>query len=146
MRVHGAPRRLRSLPSWLLNQAAAAASRATAAVFDAEGMHRSQFAVLAALDEFGPLSQAALSDRTGLDPSDVVRWVDELAGTGHVERARDPSDRRRNVISLTDSGRERLRDLDEKLERAQQELLAPLTAAQRDELTALLQGLLAIAD
>lgn len=144
MRVDGAPRRLQSLPSWLLNQAAAAAGRVTAGVFETAGMHRSQFAVLAALDEFGPLSQAALSERTGLDPSDVVRWIDELASAGQVERTRDPADRRRNVISLTSSGRSRLQDLDRALQRAQLEFLAPLTPAQREDLTTLLKDLLAI--
>ena len=79
MDVEGAPSRLRALPSWLLGQVSVRARRVVGDVLAQEGVHRSQFALMASLDEFGPLSQTALSDRSGLDRSDVVRWVDDLA-------------------------------------------------------------------
>src|SRR6266540_2768792 len=53
------------------------------------------YAVLAALQEFGPASQAALSRRTGIYRSDLVAVINELAGRGLIERAPDPADRRR---------------------------------------------------
>jgi DNA-binding MarR family transcriptional regulator len=138
MDPQSAPDRLRALPSWLLGQASARARRVVGEVLADEGLHRSQFALMASLEQFGSLSQSALSERSGLDRSDVVRWIDDLAGQGLVERSQDPTDRRRNVISLTDQGRRRLTDLDLKLNRAQQELLTALTPDERAQLVQLL--------
>lgn len=139
-----APERLRAMPSWLVGQVAALSRRVVGDVLEAEGLHRSQYALLASLEEFGPVSQAELSDRSGLDRSDVVRWVDELEAAGLLGRTRDPGDRRRNVIALTVAGRRRLRQLDAVLARAQASFLDPLTPAERDRLVALLGRVLGL--
>jgi DNA-binding MarR family transcriptional regulator len=57
---------------------------------------------------------------------------------GHVERAPDPDDRRRNVITMTGAGRERLDELDETLAAVHDRLLRPLDEAEREQLFALL--------
>jgi DNA-binding MarR family transcriptional regulator len=142
--VDNAPNRLRSLPSWLLGQAAIEARRAVSEVLAREGVHRSQYALMASLEEFGPLSQTALSDRSGLDRSDVVRWVDGLAARGLVQRTRDPGDRRRNVISITRQGVVRLEELDADIGRAQQDLLSGLSDEERRLLILLLRRLLGL--
>jgi DNA-binding MarR family transcriptional regulator len=144
MDTDNAPDRLRTLPSWLLGQASAEARRMVGEVFAAEGVHRSQFALLAALAQFGPLSQAALSDRSGLDRSDVVRWIDDLTARGLAERTRDPADRRRNAVSLTPAGRDRLDRLDTRLAGAQDALLRPLSGPERAQLVTLLGRLLGL--
>jgi DNA-binding MarR family transcriptional regulator len=140
--IDNAPNRLRSLPSWLLGQAAVEARRVVGDVLAREGLHRSQYALMASLEEFGPLSQTELSDRSGLDRSDVVRWVDGLAERGLVERTRDPGDRRRNVISITRQGLHRLEELDAQIGRAQQDLLKTLSEEERKQLILLLGRLL----
>lgn len=144
MDLESVPDRLRSLPSWLLGQASVQARRIVGGVLADEGLHRSQYALMASLEQFGPLSQTALSDRSGLDRSDVVRWVDDLAARELVERTRDPGDRRRNAVSLTDQGRRRLAVLDVRLGGAQDELLAGLSAKERDQLVALLGRVLGL--
>ena len=65
------------------------------------GARKWHYAVLAALEEHGPASQATLSDRAGLYRSDLVAVLNELEVAGHVQRAPDPDDRRRNVITIT---------------------------------------------
>jgi DNA-binding MarR family transcriptional regulator len=137
--VETAPDRLRRLPSWLLGQLNAEARRAVGAVFAAHRLHRAQYALLAALDEFGRQSQAALSDRSGLDRSDVVRWIDELAERGLVARERDPADRRRNVVSVTGVGRRLLARLDTDVAAVQDRVLTRLSAREREQLVALLR-------
>ena len=77
-----------------------------------------------------------------MDRSDVVAAINELAGRGFVERTPDPDDRRRNIVSLTKAGDRQLRRLDEALDHAQDELLGPLTAEDRQTLTGLLTRLL----
>lgn len=133
-----APARVRALPSWLLNQAALAANRSVAAGLAAVDARRHHYLLLAALDEAGPASQADLSRRTAVDRSDMVAAVNELAARGLVERGHDASDRRRNVITLTAAGRRHLGTLEALLSGVQDELLAPLSPAERRELVALL--------
>src|SRR5215217_1167090 len=121
-------------PSWLMTQTALHAHRLVSdglAAADARGYH---YRLLAALEEFGPASQAALGRRTGIDRSYVVEAVNELADRGLVERARDPEDRRRNIITITPPGARQLRRLDGVLAGIQDELLAPLSTHERDEL------------
>jgi DNA-binding MarR family transcriptional regulator len=134
-----APARLRALPSWLLNQAALRAQRLVADGLGAVGAHRSHYAVLTALAEFGPDSQAALGRRCGIDRSDMVALVNDLAGDRLVDRQPDADDRRRNVITITPAGRRHLRMLDSVVARVQDALLEPLSAGERDQLVALLR-------
>jgi MarR family transcriptional regulator, lower aerobic nicotinate degradation pathway regulator len=133
-----APARVRVLPSWLLNQAALAANRSVGDGLAALGARRHHFVLLAALDEVGPASQAELSRATTIDRSDMVAAVNELAERGLVERAPDPLDGRRNVVSLTPAGRRHLRTLDRQLAGIQDDLLAALSPAERRTLVALL--------
>lgn len=138
MDVESAPARLRALPTWLLNQAALQGQRIGAETLAAVGAHRTHYAVLAALDEFGPDSQAELGRRCGIDPSDMVALMGLLTGDGLVERQPDPADRRRNLVSITRAGRRRLDELAEVVGAAQDELLKPLSDAERGRLVALL--------
>ena len=133
-----APARLRALPSWLINQAALSATRLVTEVLDSADTRRHHYALLTALDEFGSASQADLSRRTTIDRSDMVATVNELAEHDLVERAPDPTDRRRNVITITSQGRRHLRKLDRLVDQAQGELLAPLSAQDRTQLVGLL--------
>jgi MarR family transcriptional regulator, lower aerobic nicotinate degradation pathway regulator len=133
-----APARLRALPSWLLNQAAAPGNRLVTEALTRAGARRYHFALLAVLDEGGPASQAALSRRTTIDRSDLVATVNELAEQGLLVRTPDATDRRRNVVTITPVGRRQLRKLDRLLVGIQDELLAPLSADEREQLVGLL--------
>ncbi|MFD0683997.1 MarR family winged helix-turn-helix transcriptional regulator [Actinomadura fibrosa] len=132
------PARLRGAPSWLINQASAHSHRLVSAGFTAAGARGYHFRLLAALAEYGPASQADLGRHTGIDRSDVVAALNELAAKGFVERSPDPSDRRRNIITITPAGTRHLSHLDEVLAGIQDELLAPLSAAERTQLADLL--------
>jgi len=132
------PTRLRGLASWLLGQAALRAQRLGTDRFAAADAHRSFYAVLCALDEYGPASQIELGRRCGFDRSDVVAIVNDLVAGKLVERRGDPSDRRRNIITLTPAGRRRLHKLDRVADGIQDELLAPLSVRERKQLTSLL--------
>ena len=133
-----APERLRTLPTWLLAQAALAGQRVGSEALAAVGAHRSHYAVLAALDEGGPASQADLGRRCGIDPSDMVALVRVLTGDDLVARRPDEADRRRNVIEITPAGRRRLGELGDVVASAQEALLAPLSPTERARLTAAL--------
>ncbi|MFD4770673.1 MarR family winged helix-turn-helix transcriptional regulator [Streptomyces niveus] len=134
--------RLRQRASRLLSQVATRSDRLInegLAQADARKWH---YAVLASLQDFGPASQAALSKRTGIYRSDMVGVLNELAQRQLVERAPDPDDQRRNVITISTAGRRQLRRLDRVLDVLHDELLAPLDPTERDHLVRLLTRLL----
>ena len=138
MEAESSPARLRTLPTWLLHQAAQLGQRIGADALARVGAHRSHYAVLAALDEFGAASQATLGRRCGIDPSDMVALMAVLTADGLVERRPDAADRRRNVVTITPAGRRRMDALGDAVAAAQDELLAPLSDAERTRLAALL--------
>jgi len=129
------------LHSWLLNQAAARANRLVAAEFGQAGS-RSRYPVLAGLSEFGPISQAELGRRVGIDRSDMVALLNGLERDGLAVRAPDENDRRRNALRITPAGEQALLALDDLVDRGQAALLAPLTEEEREQLARLLRRLL----
>ena len=133
------PLRLQRLPSWLAAQVARRAQRLVEEALAREGARRQHFVVLTSLAEQGPASQAALGRRLWIDRSDLHAILNELESNGQVARVRDETDRRRNVVALTRTGRAALARLDKRVDAAQEELLAPLPAADRRELRRLLE-------
>jgi DNA-binding MarR family transcriptional regulator len=131
------------LPSWLLTQTAAHAGRLVSDGFARAGARGYHYRLLTSLLEDGPASQAALGRRTAIHLSDMVAALNELEEGGYLERTPDPADRRRNVITVTEAGRRRAAQLDAGVRGIQDELLAPLDAREREQLTALLRKLLA---
>ncbi|MET9551397.1 MarR family winged helix-turn-helix transcriptional regulator [Streptomyces sp. NPDC006645] len=136
------PAAWQGLPTWLLTQTAHHAHRLVTDAFTAAGARGYHYRLLATLEEFGPSSQAGLSRRTGIHVSDTVGALNELGDGGLIERAPDPADRRRNVISLTAEGERHLRRLEKPLAEAQDELLAPLSPQERRRFTDYLSRLL----
>jgi MarR family transcriptional regulator, lower aerobic nicotinate degradation pathway regulator len=134
-----APERLRELPSRLLSLAAGYAQRLVGERLATVDSRKWHYAVLAALEEFGPDSQSGLSDRTGIHRSDLVATINELTARGFVVRAPDPADHRRNAITPTEEGRRHLRRLDVLIADAEAELLTPLSDRDRAELTRILK-------
>src|SRR4051794_14222535 len=137
-----APARLRSKPSWLLNKVSARAHAVVVETMSALDGHAHHFAILAALDEFGPDSQVRVGQRCGIDQSDMNAMLNELTERRHVVRTPDPSDRRRNRVTLTAAGRRRLEELDTALTGIQHDILRALSAGERDTLTQLLTRIL----
>lgn len=76
------------------------------------GMTRAQVATLGRLEREEGLSQNEMAETLELAPIAMVRIIDQLEGEGLVERRADPSDRRCNLLYITESGRNRLASLD----------------------------------
>ncbi|GAA2794534.1 MarR family winged helix-turn-helix transcriptional regulator [Kitasatospora paracochleata] len=133
-----APPSLTGLSTYLLSRTGKAARAALAERLAVRGLRLWHMAVLAALADFGPHAQRDLASRLGVDPSDMAKVVDQLASAGRVERVRDPADRRRLTVTATEEGRAALAELDAEARAVQDALLAPLTAAEREQLHALL--------
>ncbi|SHL80790.1 MarR family winged helix-turn-helix transcriptional regulator [Streptomyces yunnanensis] len=133
-----APSRIRALPSWLLGRAAARGHRLVAEALAAEGMRMMHHAVLCAVAELGPVSQAELGRTVGIDPKDMVAIVNDLQKGGLVTRTPDAKDRRKNAIEISAEGKRRLRRTERLGDAANAELTAALSDEERAQLVALL--------
>lgn len=137
------PDRMKDLPTWLLSRAFARSSALLAEGFRSggDGLRGYHYRLLAALDQWGPASQADLGRDTGIDRSDVTAVLGELETRGLVERTTDPAHRRRNIVTITSEGVEVLNRLDSVLDEVQESVLEPLSPAQRRQLVGLLRRL-----
>ncbi|MFE1320506.1 MarR family winged helix-turn-helix transcriptional regulator [Kitasatospora phosalacinea] len=92
--------------------------------------------LLSVLDAGLGASQLEIAKLMRVAPSLVVSLADHLEAAGAVERLRDPADRRRQVLSLTDRGRDLLARCTARALALDAELTAGLTPAQRAALHA----------
>lgn len=69
------------------------------------GVTRPQWRALTALSRREGINQGTLADLLEVEPISLCRMVDRLEEAGHVERRRDPGDRRAWNIFLTDRSR-----------------------------------------
>jgi Transcriptional regulators len=87
--------------------------------------------LMTALNLGAAASQQDLAAKLGVAPSLVVSLADQLEALGAVQRVRDPQDRRRQVLTLTEHGRELLDQCEAAARALDDELTATLTADQR---------------
>jgi DNA-binding MarR family transcriptional regulator len=91
---------------FLLSRASGQIVRATNAALMEHGLRVRQYSVLVlACEAADGLSQRELATVLGLDPSQVVLLVDELAAAGLVERQAPEADRRTRRVVATTHGR-----------------------------------------
>jgi DNA-binding MarR family transcriptional regulator len=105
------------------------------------GLDGRELAVLAVLAAHDPLSQLEAAGRLGVDRTTMVALVDTLESKDLVVRRRSPHDRRKNVVELTPTGRERLPAAERARQEAESRLLAPLSPADSAALFRALQAL-----
>lgn len=115
-------------------------------MMESEALTRNHFMIVCALQEFAPMSQNDLSLRTDLNRGHLVAYLDELAQHGIVERSVDPGDRRRNLITLTESGQKFTAKAMSAARDSEMELFGVLNVAQREQLRDLLQLVVAQED
>ncbi|MFD5749880.1 MarR family winged helix-turn-helix transcriptional regulator [Streptomyces sp. NPDC127033] len=106
------------------------------------GITPAQARLLRALTGYDtPPRMTDLATRLEVVPRAVTTLVDSLEASGWVRRAPDRTNRRVTRIELTDTGRATLRALRGARRTAAENVLAPLTAEQREVLGGLLSTL-----
>ena len=133
--LHGA---LMKRTGFLLSRMGLVASRQFAERIEQIGLNPRMWGALNVLDAEGAITQHSLGKCTGIDPSSMVATIDELEKQGLVERRAHPSDRRAYALHITEKGHETLAKGRLLARSAQEELLAPLTADERQQLHDLL--------
>jgi DNA-binding MarR family transcriptional regulator len=98
-------------------------------------------ALLMRLEVAGATSQQALIEALAIDASALVAILNDLESDGLVERRRDPADRRRHIVKITQSGRRAVRAVDSAIAAVERDAFADLDAAEVAQLYALLTRL-----
>src|SRR5450432_474587 len=102
------------------------------------GMDLRLLMALSYLGDHDGAPQQELVDALCMDAKNVVLLLNDLEDLGHLERRRNPDDRRRHRVRITDSGRQALGRAASAQEAIQDEVLQALDADERAALWKLL--------
>jgi DNA-binding MarR family transcriptional regulator len=103
------------------------------------GLTPVQYAALQGVANAPGIDQRTLARTIGLDTSTTGGVVDRLQARGLLLRSANPDDRRVRLLTLTDAGHALLSEAQPAMLRAQQRILAPLPAPERDEFMRMLR-------
>jgi len=94
-------------------------------------LKRSYYALIQIEKSGGELTQNELAARLKTDKVLVVRIIDYLSGNGYVERTKNPADRRKYSLTLTEKAKQQLPYIKTAIEEVTEEALDGLTDDER---------------
>lgn len=98
---------------------------------DLVGMNLRNMVVLAYLRDHPGSSQQVMTEMLSMDSNTGVLVLNDLEDLEYVERRRDPADRRRHLVDITDAGREALEAAELAQGSIEDEILGGLSTAER---------------
>ncbi|MBU3034073.1 homoprotocatechuate degradation operon regulator HpaR [Tritonibacter mobilis] len=101
--THALPKTDRSLPIALL-RARERVMGPVRQLLNGQDLTEQQWRVLRVVQESGPIDPTQIADQACLLLPSLTRILQKLQEKGLIDRARDETDRRRQVITLTESG------------------------------------------
>lgn len=137
------PSFLQSYLPYLLRQADQTLSAPFYAVLTQHEVARSEWRVLAVLEELGELSVVELADASLSPQPTVTHAVRRLEGRGLVTRTRGTEDKRQRFVSITPAGADLTRSLGQEAKELEARALADADAGDVSALIAQLQALTA---
>jgi DNA-binding MarR family transcriptional regulator len=105
---------------------------------DLLGIHLRLLMALSYVRDHDGAPQQELAEALCMDANNVVLLLNELEDEGHINRRRDPHDRRRHLVELTDAGRLALTRAEQAQETIEDDVLQALDANERATLWQLL--------
>jgi DNA-binding MarR family transcriptional regulator len=138
-----APAPLRESIAFLVSRIHARMHREFVAALAPLDLMPAHYGALTALQSLGPVSQVRLARSLGVSGAHVVGIVDDLEHRGLLERRRQTSDRRNQLLHLREGVDEVLGQATDLAERVADQRLQALSVRQRQRLLALLQRFVA---
>jgi DNA-binding MarR family transcriptional regulator len=96
------------------------------------------FIALSYLHDHDGVRQQQLADALCMDAGNIVLLLNELEDLGYISRIRDPADRRRHKVAITNAGRDAAERAKHNQEQIEDDILQALDADERDTLWRLL--------
>ena len=147
--VHCIPRGAQGRGALLLTTAGDVLLRDADETLAASGLDARAYSILSIIETDGPGTQLELARLLNKAPAIIVAAVDDLEARGLVARTRDPADRRRSRVTVTEAGTAALATADRLADAAFDALFAGLTPEElrrlRDLLARGLQPMIAAA-
>jgi MarR family transcriptional regulator for hemolysin len=100
-------------------------------ILDKENISSAHWYYLRVLAERGELNQLELSRRVGIASTTAVPALDSMESRGLLKRTRDPKDRRKYYVALTNEGRQLVEKL---MSEVNDKITTSLEGISRDEL------------
>jgi DNA-binding MarR family transcriptional regulator len=105
---------------------------------DLVGMNLRNMVVLAYLRDHPGASQQTMTEDLSMDSNTGVLVLNDLEDLDYAERRRDPTDRRRHLVDLTDAGLDALERAELAQGSIEDEILSGLTTSERETFRRLL--------
>jgi DNA-binding MarR family transcriptional regulator len=131
-----APLVLAGYTSYLLRRAVTRLTRA-----NSSGAQPRDYVVLSVLAEDNACSQQDLAERLGINRTIMVKLIDRLEAADYVIRKRNPEDRRSYGLSVTESGRKAMQDMEPAVAQSEQRFTSALRVGELQRLNSLLRKL-----
>ena len=109
----------------------------------AAGVTPVQYAVLQTLARQPGIDQRSLARAVSFDTSTIGGVIDRLEARGLLTRNLSAQDKRVRLLHLTDGGEAMVEELTPPMQRTQERILEPLTAAERKEFMRMVQAVIA---
>jgi DNA-binding MarR family transcriptional regulator len=98
---------------------------------DLVGMNLKNMVVLAYLRDHPGVSQQAMTEHLSMDSNTAVLVLNDLEDLEFAERRRDPADRRRHIVDITEVGLEALERAESAQGTIEDEILGGLSGSER---------------
>jgi len=106
------------------------------------GMRLKLFLLLGYVRDRGAVSQQELETGLLMDANSVVLLLNEAEAAGFSVRKRDPADRRRHMVEITEAGKAAVVQAEKAREGIEDEVLSDMSAEERKMLRKLLKAVL----
>ena len=100
-------------------------------LFDELGLYRGQPPLLLALWEAEGLTQSELAERMQIAPATLTRMIQRMERAGFLRRQNDPIDQRVSRVYLTEAGHAIQSQVEQTLQRMEDETFAGFTGEER---------------
>jgi DNA-binding MarR family transcriptional regulator len=98
---------------------------------DLVGLNLKQLGTLAFLRDHQSATQQSLAEGLCIDANNCVLLLNEMEADGYLERRRDPTDRRRHLVEITQLGSKALTEAEHAQESIEDEVLVGLNQKER---------------
>jgi DNA-binding MarR family transcriptional regulator len=105
------------------------------------GIRPRHVAALIELRDRGELTQQSLCGQLHLDPTNLVAILNELEQRGYATRRRDPEDRRRHLVEVSQKGLAVIEKVSEVMDGVEADLLEGFEPADREQFENLLTSI-----
>lgn len=124
----------------LLYQTTRAISQGVNQVLDDYGLYSSEWSIIVAINETGPVSQIALANYLNIEPAAISKTVVKLEEKGFVER-KPGNDKREKTVYLTEQAQKQFAIWEKAIDHHRQAILADLPHAKQHDLYVMLDSI-----